>query len=175
MRTHKLKLHAGTKQDRTFEVASEKTFLLWQSFSHTHWNATELLLNVHHFSRFCIVLQKPVGVSFNFDKYSNLCIISTLQFWMIENFPCTLSFPSSKKVLLVINKNIAFRFPNAIKIKTTLGYKLKIYYFIEVRTKTNAWLQLSNKSFCLFPAKFLQLTKCMVKVPITRLESLVIL
>lgn len=35
---------------------------------------------------------------------------------MIENFPCLLSFLSSKKMILVINKNVVFLFPDIVKI-----------------------------------------------------------
>lgn len=75
MRKEKLKLHAGTKQDRTFEGPSEKTLILAMTRPPCVAEAAaQLLFNACHLSRF----QKAFGISSNFDQYSNLCIISIL-------------------------------------------------------------------------------------------------
>lgn len=81
MRTYKLQLHAGTEQGRTLEGEGEKNLALIMTkplpyLFKCHW----ALIECSSFSRFYIAVPKALGVSFNFDKYSNVCIISTLQF-----------------------------------------------------------------------------------------------
>lgn len=109
------------------------SFLLWQGLS----CAADPLLSCYQMLTtslgLCIIFQKAFGVSSNFDQYSNLCIISILKFWMMENFPCVLNFPSSKKVLLIIKLLYSFFF---VKIIITLGYKFKFYYTLNTKTKT---------------------------------------
>lgn len=75
MRTEKIKLHAETKQERTFEGPSEKNLILaMTSLPCVAEAAAQLLFNACYLSRF----QKAFAISSNFDQYSNLCIISIL-------------------------------------------------------------------------------------------------
>lgn len=54
---------------------------------------------------------------------------------MMENFPCLLNFPSSKKVFLIINKKKLLHFFFSVKIIITLGYKFKVYYLLKMKAK----------------------------------------